>query len=304
MDNVTRQYLDHLIRSEAYSDVLAGEVSPETMTKEQKRVAVEITELRLMSRNTADPRFQPIRDAIDTLYPIMRSPQAASEYARGVWPGIQTNVQTDVQTEEPTRRPREPLTVRRDDQGRMSELVGKNRGYKILRDQQGLITGLEPTVEPFTGADTGVGVPEMQPSPLSKGAPVGTYGPPTKVPSLPSLPVNLEELRAFTGWNEPGFLESLLGASGWKAHTVDVALKALNAPFEAMYNLIQNIPVKTEGEQAAREALARATYIGALLYAPGDLGLFKGVKALNRAAREAKEVGEVARRAAEIARGQ
>ncbi len=155
----------------------------------------------------------------------------------------------------------------------------------------------------FTGADTGVGVPEMQPSSF-KGAPVGTYGPPTKVPPLPSLPLNLEELRNFTGWNEPGFLESLVGASGWKAHTVDVALKAFNAPFEALYNLIQNIPVKTEGEQATREALARVTYIGALLYAPGDLGLFKGIKAFNRAAREAKEVGEVARRAAEIARGQ
>lgn len=176
------------------------------------------------------------------------------------------------------------------------EYLDRSQKYSADLERQQALAGQ------FTGADTGVGVPEMQPS-VFKGAPVGTYGPPTKVPPLPSLPLNLEELRNFTGWNDPGFLESLLGASGWKANTVDVALKAFNAPFEALYNLIQNIPVRTEGEQAAREALAKATYIGALFYAPGDLGLSKGVKALNRAAREAKVTGEVAQRAAEIARG-
>lgn len=159
--------------------------------------------------------------------------------------------------------------------------------------------------EQFPGEDTGVGVPEITP-PGEEGAPVGTYGPQA---SVPPLPTNLEELKNFTGWNDPGFLESLSARfpSVPKSGTIDTLLKVGDAPANAVYNYLQNvIPASTEGGAATRETFAKLAYLGTLIATPVVPGvglLAKGVKALNRASKVAKVEGKVAGRAAEIAAG-
>lgn len=77
INDISGEYLSRLALSDSYSDVLAEELSPETLTQEQKELLTVIAELRLdeayRSGDRTSPRYREIYEMIQRLYAAIRT---------------------------------------------------------------------------------------------------------------------------------------------------------------------------------------------------------------------------------------